>query len=386
MRMFREVWLRDFLEARLINLHEEIQSAGKDYLLNANETKYVDYLLSRYRVDPLLISFDQQTISDREEMIAAERFPFDFGVEEGEEYPKQVITYHLPFSGDQELLRCKPSSWIDWTARVQTTKSEICFEEVNWRDDPAQIRSAADEIIRSIRTLYESVGREVAAFNDSLEAKIRAAIHDRKGALLGQSNLLAALGVPVQPSKSVPKTFAVPAITRNAVIKPQAPAATFAPEPTLDDSTYQGILTIIEDAGREMERHPSIYEDKDEEALRDFLIMVLSPHFQSVTGETFNKSGKTDILIRHERHNVFVAECKFWKGRKELHDAISQLLGYLTWRDSKTALVCFVRNKDFGRVLGEIESATPEHGCFVKYDGKRSESSLNYEFHLNADR
>src|SRR5437867_9177105 len=119
MRMFREVWLRDFLEARLINLREEIQSAPKNYLLNANETQYVDYLLSRYRVDPLLILFDQQTISDREEMIAAERFPFDFGVEEGEQYPKQVITYHLPFSGDPELLRCKPSSWIDWTARVQ---------------------------------------------------------------------------------------------------------------------------------------------------------------------------------------------------------------------------------------------------------------------------
>jgi len=95
-----------------------------------------------------------------------------------------------------------------------------------------------------------------------------------------------------------------------------------------------------------MERHASIHKGKDEEALRDFLIMVLFPHFQSVTGETFNKSGKTDILIRHEGHIVFVAECKFWSGIKELHKAIDQLLKYLTWRDSKTALICFVENKE----------------------------------------
>jgi hypothetical protein len=34
------------------------------------------------------------------------------------------------------------------------------------------------------------------------------------------------------------------------------------------------------------------------------------------TGETFNFQGKTDILIRFEGKNVFIAECKFWKGRE----------------------------------------------------------------------
>ena len=59
-----------------------------------------------------------------------------------------------------------------------------------------------------------------------------------------------------------------------------------------------------------MERHPSIYAEKDEPTLRDHFIMVLSPHFDSVTGETFNRGGDTDILVRHESANVFVAECK----------------------------------------------------------------------------
>ncbi len=31
------------------------------------------------------------------------------------------------------------------------------------------------------------------------------------------------------------------------------------------------------------------------------------------TYETFNMSGKTDILLREGERNVFIAECKFWK-------------------------------------------------------------------------
>ena len=94
--------------------------------------------------------------------------------------------------------------------------------------------------------------------------------------------------------------------------------------------------------------------------------MVLSPHFQSVTGETFNKIGKTDILIRYKNANVFVAECKFWKGIKAFYETIDQILSYLTWRDSKTAILCFVKNKEINPVLGQIESETSKHSCYVK--------------------
>lgn len=167
--------------------------------------------------------------------------------------------------------------------------------------------------------------------------------------------------------------------------KPPASMAPFAPEPTLDENTYADILKIIHDTGVEIERHPSIYEGKDEETLRDHFLMVLSPHFQSVTGETFNKQGKTDILIRHEGKNIFVAECGFWHGAKQFHEKIDQLHTYLTWRDSKTALIWFVRNKQFGSVLETIKAEAPKHPSFVKDRGAVSEAWLKYEFSLKDD-
>ncbi|MCH9023599.1 MAG: hypothetical protein IID32_12685, partial [Planctomycetes bacterium] len=62
--------------------------------------------------------------------------------------------------------------------------------------------------------------------------------------------------------------------------------------------------------------------------------------------------------------NVFIAECKFWHGPKGFSDAIDQMLGYLTWRDSKCALLIFNRTKDSTAIrqkMHEQMEALPEH-------------------------
>jgi len=166
---------------------------------------------------------------------------------------------------------------------------------------------------------------------------------------------------------------------------PSEATSSFKPEPTLDDSIFREILKLCQTTGVEMERHPSIYSGKNEESLRDHFIMVLSPHFESVTGETFNKTGKTDILIRHESANVFVAECKFWNGPKGFHRTIDQLLGYLTWRDSKASILFFIRTKELETVLSQIEPVAAEHSCFVRSRDRQAEGWYDFDFHLKED-
>src|SRR5207253_607028 len=104
---------------------------------------------------------------------------------------------------------------------------------------------------------------------------------------------------------------------------------------------------------------------RDEESLRDRFVTTLSSHFQNTTAETFNKTGKTDILVRHEGETVFVAECKIWRGSKAFHEAIDQLLGYLTWREQDAAIILFVPNRDISAVLRTIEEEAAKHACFV---------------------
>jgi len=118
-----------------------------------------------------------------------------------------------------------------------------------------------------------------------------------------------------------------------------------------------------------------------EEGLRTHFLVQLNGQYEGrATGVTFNFQGKTDILIREEERNVFIAECKFWHGEKQFLETIDQLLSYLSWRDTKTAVFLFNRNANFSDVLKKIGEITPKHKCFKRDLGKRGDSEFRYVF------
>ena len=201
--------------------------------------------------------------------------------------------------------------------------------------------------------------------------------------------MLAALGVPIKKKDNIPETFSVPMleVKKEIVLKPDVVEKEFVPEPTLNSDVYEDILITIFEVGKQFERLPSTYSKKDEEHLRDHFLLFLQPRYDwAATGETFNKSGKTDILIRYKNSNIFIAECKFWRGPKSYLTTITQLLGYLTWRDSKAAVIVFVKNKDFTAVLESIEKITSQHPNYLGFVNKKDISWFNYRFHINGDK
>ncbi|MFH0727140.1 MAG: hypothetical protein V2B19_12475 [Pseudomonadota bacterium] len=155
----------------------------------------------------------------------------------------------------------------------------------------------------------------------------------------------------------------------------------------LSNVFYKEILTKIHYMGRQFERLPSTHKSKQEEDLRDNLLVMLDGQFgASATGETFNKKGKTDILLKSkEGGNIFVAECKFWCGEKGYLETITQLLKYLTWRDSKAAVIMFVRNKNFSSVLDTVKNSTNNHPNYLSYTSNEDDTWFNYLFFLNED-
>src|ERR1019366_8991719 len=90
--------------------------------------------------------------STEERMIPAEHFPYQaFAVERGEAYKKQVVIYHIPFTGDMQLLRFAPSPREMNAHQVYVQDGAICFEVIAFYEDPTRIKSEADGIIRLIR-------------------------------------------------------------------------------------------------------------------------------------------------------------------------------------------------------------------------------------------
>lgn len=104
-----------------------------------------------------------------------------------------------------------------------------------------------------------------------------------------------------------------------------------------------------------------------EEQIRDIVLVFLNGYFEGrAGGETFNVSGKTDILINEKGKNVFIAECKFWGGSIVFSATIDQLLGYLGWRDTRALVLVFNKNKDVSGSLSVARSCLAERDDHVR--------------------
>ena len=388
-KVFSEYELSGYLREQRNEIQSKINHKSEDYILNVNETEYINSLVDEYTVTPININFEKMFITDYEKKIPAEDFPRDIVVHEGKSYPRQAIVYHLPYTGNQYLLECSAThQYLMWTTEVFLDNQCLCFEIVSLRDNAEEIKRKVQEIIDNLKTQLGYLVSEVDRFNNSLPMVVKQLFQERKQRLLKKNKMVAALGVPVKKREDLPETYAIPTpeFRKSVNVEPQVTEVGYKPESTLPDSEYQDILQTIHDVGKMFERLSSTYSGKDEEALRDHLLLYLEPRFEgSATGETFNSAGKTDILIRHESSNVFIAECKFWQGQKAYLETITQLLGYLTWRDSKSAVVVFVRNKDLSSVLQTAEEVTSDHPNYLGFIDKKHDTWFNHRFHINGD-
>lgn len=387
MKIFGEIEFSNYMGGLLNSMRGKINSESADYLLNIDEDNYIEHLVSEYSIDPIVIKFDDIYVSTHEKNIPAEYFPREFHVYEGKNYPKQIITYHVPYEGDRNLLGCIPNPRTLWTQDVNCVDNCIVFDFVDFHNNAEIIKQQADRIIDNIKSQYKHLQDNINSYNQVLKDRAREFIKIRKDVLIKQIDVVVKLGVPVRKATDVPKTFSVPQIRKAIIPKPVTSSKPAKPDPTLSEEIYQEILQTIYDMGKVFERLPATYHNKNEETLRDYLILQLEPRFQySTTGETFNKSGKTDILIRHEKNNIFVAECKFWAGPKKHIETISQILSYLTWRDSKTAIIYFVKQKEIMQVIQKTKETTAQHENYNKLIEEKNNSWLIYQFHFPGEK
>ena len=387
-KVFGEHELSGYLSGIKDYIQSLIKNKSEDYILNVNETEYVNSLVGEYSVSPINIDFGDVSVTDYEKQIPAEDFPRNFYVRPGESYPKLAVIYHLPYTGNVYLLECYPSTRILFTTEVFLDNQCLCFEVVSLTENIEEIKGKAEQILDDLKTQHGYLVSEVDRFNDSLPTVVKQLFQERRQRLLKKNEKVASLGVPIKKRENLPKTYDIPTpeFRKSVNVEPQVTEVGYEPEPTLPVSVYEDILQTIHDVGKTFERLPSTYSDKGEEALRDHLLLYLEPRYEgSATGETFNSTGKTDILIRHENSNAFIAECKFWTGPKGYLETITQLLGYLTWRDSKSAVVVFVKNKDLSSVLQTAEEVTPDHPNHLGFVDKKEDTWFNYRFHINGD-
>jgi len=277
------------------------------------------------------------------------------------------VTVHLAFQGDAAIFGLRPSTHTLSPPRGTVVGNEVLVtvEQAIAQYDAAQVKQSVDAEVASIEKYLSFASFDCNGFNQNLGATLNAALSERRSTLEQARELERALGIPVHRRADPDPGLAVDVARRRPVSVSTAASAQSKPdEPFIRDEDFSALVQHIASAQRLVERLPETFSRLPEESLRDILLVLLNNTFGPATGETFSGSGKTDIFVVFERGPVFIAECKFWKGPAAFRAAIDQLLGYLVWRDTKAALVIFVRQRD---VTAAQRAAIEELGAHARY-------------------
>ena len=391
----RDGELRVFFEKIKNDMKKEVEKYEDDYILNITKQKLQEYLISKYSLESPEISEEEIYIINTKDVDITPGVDYARGIFEsdvGRSVKGTQITIGIPFSGDIRLFHYRPSTfnYNPPRANVHDIEIHLIYEEIDFDEDG--LKSMYSNDVKNIKKFLEWIKKDVNSFNRSLPSFCKQIIETRKGKLKNVQKVIENLGLPIKRSKETSQTYAVPdIISKPRISKPTVNKRDVKREPTLPNEEYENILTIIQNMVLVIERSPKAFSKMSEEDLRQHFLVQLNGQYEGMaTGETFNFGGKTDILIRYEGKNVFIAECKFWKGEKELLKTVDQLLSYTSWRDTKTAILLFNKNKDFSSVLNKITTIISSHSCYIKenslIEGKLQEGTIfSFVFHQPND-
>ena len=346
---------------------DQVKRHSDDAILTTSDDDLIEDALARatFRIPTIV---DEQIYAEETEVdrvVESRSYDVfnDLGPGVRRSIKQHLVVFHVPFEGNGEYFKIQPSQSMHPGPRGIVARDELIVPLPTTNRTSDQLKADFEATLSSIKQHLAILERDLAASRAQVEVFVRSFIPQRRAEILRNKNLVASLGYPMKRRPDAPTTYKAPDVKRKiAPARPPSIEAPFKPEPALDQAEYQHILSVMDNMTKVMERSPHTFAKMEEEDIRQHFLVQLNGQYEGqATGETFNAEGKTDILIRSDGRNIFIAECKIWRGEQSFVDAIDQLLGYLTWRDTKTALVIFNKNKNLTGVIAKIREVMDGH-------------------------
>lgn len=382
-RLHNGTFLSEFISQLRRDLIEEIKSLDGKQSIDIEREK--DRLLQKYTLGPLQVADPIPSEPKREKKMIYNNW--------GQQYEADVhiMQIQLPFLGNGDLFYCKPSTCTLVYPKIDSINNRskrILFTIELSELSEESYRKAVNAVVSDIKINVPNINNDISSWDSGLNNLIDSEFSKFEGFLSKKNSFYESIGLKVSskadqyitPSPVTRKPVPIPKLVETGSIKKI--------HPKLKEDIYQDIITTLNNVGRAIERKPSLYKGKGEEDLRDMFLLFLETRYESTTatGETFNKKGKTDILLRYanDGSNLFIGECKIWKGTKVFLETIDQILGYLTWQDSKSAILLFIDNDNLDNVKNTVKSDIRKHSNF-KTIIQESDDSFSYSMCLQED-
>ncbi len=359
--LFSQKRLGDARRGQLASIRQEVDSISKVKFQANNDEQVTEHIYSKMEITPITIYRDQASLSEPKETSFTRQSMLDETIQDA---GVEIVLY-IPYTGESDLWGMQPNTYNHSPPRgsVESKRGndqagilKIYLEYYQQEFQGDKVNQEVEKALSSIEQYLGWIKRDIEAHNKQLKNEISRLVRQRRERLGAIQDVTRTLNIPIKKREGVPD--ATPLHIHRKQIKPLASKVQPEPSHEISEEDFQAILKVVRHEGATYERTPKTYAMHNEEELRDILLAHLNGHFEGqATGETFRKKGKTDVAIEFENRAAFIAECKVWHGEKQLLKAVNQLLGYLTWRDVKTALVIY--NKEVTGFKG-IQEKLPE--------------------------
>lgn len=195
----RGIRLSMALEAHQAETLSKIQGIAS---LDAMTDAFLEQLVESSLVNPVGLKLDQVKHTPRIEQIPAEEFydRFRFNVRSGSSYPKTVVRYTIPFTGEGDLFKYVPDGCPLNFPRGQIRGQGIEFDVVLWVEDEEHKQKFRKEQEANLSLIVEcvnSTNSQVNGFNRRLPTVVSEAFNAKLDTLTGLHDFLNTLGSTV---------------------------------------------------------------------------------------------------------------------------------------------------------------------------------------------
>lgn len=374
MYLFEKQRTTDFLRAISQRIVSNIEKLTDEEICNTDLDELEEYYVSENQIEEIEIFKDHIENDLSETKIKVDNPLYRNGSSEWQYFSIDgfKVTFMIPFDGDENLLYLTPSKYyisnfpVDRV--VSPTKSEYgkIVISLEFKKKELQEKENSKEFVetafkKKMKIYFDTIDRindEVRSYNFSLPVTVKECLTKRRQKAEDYLQMRECLELPLNLNANAPNTK--PVLLKKAKKKTAFPSQKKSvTEYAITNDDYENIKNIIVLACISMEKTACTFTKLSEEELRDVILSNLNTHYLgSASGETFNKTGKTDIYIPFGNKAAYIAECKIWHGSKRFLEAIRQLSGYTTWRDIKTSLIIFNKdNKNFNTILDAIDQS-----------------------------
>jgi hypothetical protein len=371
--------MRDYLDAIDRQAFDRIARMSNEDILSKSVEEWVDDLINQFASPEIPEIFPQQVSYSTIQGEVPQYNTPNPGYGSVPKVQGLIHQFHVPITGNRNFFFYESDDWIEQFPKADVRADELVIALGGAWYTSDVLEQIVDRQVGIIGKKLDRFRADAVRYKQDLPGRLRPRLEEKRLKAEAEAKTSSGVKYPLKKRDDAPNTYKLPPAPKPLAPKPVT--AKTEQEYTLAESDYQDILRICESMSLVMERSPTVFEKAEEGHIRVHYLVQLNGQYQGkATGETFNNHGKTDILIRHENKNVFVAECKFWEGYEGLKKTVDQLLGYTTWRDTKTALIIFSRRQDFTSVINEALRAMKDHPGFKSGPKKEGESRFRYTF------